>query len=614
MAEGKNKIARSLLDLQPTAILDFYQIYPDIVNHPTLSINIHAGSVFGEHLIWQGVKYDPIPIECEGFEVTSSGKLPRPKIRIANKDFLVTKLLQDYNDLKNGQIIRKRTFLKYIDDVNFDGGNPFGDADSTAEISEEKYVIGQKTQESKVLVELELTSPLDLENFEVNHRRILGKYCYWQYRGHGCRYRNEPIERENGEPFKDPTGGYVVPNLTNFNSSDPNYLWSDTKEYEVSDIAFISNPNIRIQISENESQKIFENMKTWYVCVSGNSGERPEDNPTYWQKDGCTKKLSACKKRFLDGEHEGYITAERTIEKDYIEFTGAGRHETASTYGYFFSDEPQLTGFFTGDFTIALYLEPENNIQNLGKYFDTFTGDSNLHGLGNTNAYGLGNRAHDQTVDGQNLSLSYPSSTEFHLFGMNAGSLGRTAIFLQHDRSKNALYVKSTVDKGYVVTNYEVENSSAFTWNANAFVIGARTSKPVLSSAIAPETVDAKYYNVAVWDKVLDDSKLANLLTFEKDSSNSRFIQYDDMFFDLEHLNLNSGLIAWYQNTGNDGGYDVFQDSHTSQLDLTGSGNYKLDTENYKTKVLEPSLELPNDKNYLPFGGFVGTDGFSYQQ
>jgi hypothetical protein len=35
MAEGKNKIARSLLDLQPTAILDFYQIYPDIVNKPT---------------------------------------------------------------------------------------------------------------------------------------------------------------------------------------------------------------------------------------------------------------------------------------------------------------------------------------------------------------------------------------------------------------------------------------------------------------------------------------------------------------------------------------------------------------------------------------------------
>jgi lambda family phage minor tail protein L len=60
-----------------------------------MSINIHAGSVFGEPLVWQDVRYDPVPVECEGFEIIANGRLPRPKIRIANKDFLVTKLLQD---------------------------------------------------------------------------------------------------------------------------------------------------------------------------------------------------------------------------------------------------------------------------------------------------------------------------------------------------------------------------------------------------------------------------------------------------------------------------------------------------------------------------------------
>ena len=594
MAEGKNKIARSLLDLQPTAILDFYQIYPDIINRPEYFIKIHAGSVFGGSLIWQDVKYDPVPVECEGFEIIANGRLPRPKIRIANKDFLVTDLLQKHNDLKNGQIIRKRTFLKYLDDVNFDGGNPFGDADSTAEISEEKFVIGQKTQENKILVELELTSPLDLENFELNHRRILGKYCYWQYRGNGCRYQGAPIERENGDPFKDPTGGYVVPDLTNFNSSNADFLWKEDQSYNVSDIAFLENPNIKIQVSPNRES---EAMKTWYVCVSGNSGQRPENNPTYWQKDGCNKKLSACKKRFLDGAHEGYVSADLDIEKDYIQFSGlgiTGDGEVAS--GCFRSDDPSLTGFFTGDFTIAMYLDPEGGEGTVARYLDTKAG--NLSG-----GFALSNKGEDLGI-----YYNYDASTQFDELGLSQNRLGRTAIILQHDQSDKTLYVKSAIDKGSVVTNYE-ENiieagGSNFVWDVNSFIIGAN----VVSATNNP-TVRAKYYNIAIWNSLLDDNKLGKLLTFEKDSSASRFIRYEDAGSGL----TGNSLIAWYENTGTDGSNDLFEDSHTGGFHLTGFGNYSLDTEDYKVKVLQPSYSGVQ-YYHLPFGGFPGTDGFSYQQ
>lgn len=578
--------------MQPTAILDFYKIYPDIVNKPTQSINIHAGSVFGEPLIWQGVRYDPVPVECEGFEIIANGRLPRPKIRIANKDFLMTRLLQNNEDFKNGQIIRKRTFLKYIDDVNFDGGNPFGDADSTAEISEEKFVIGQKTQENKILVELELTSPLDLENFELNHRRILGKYCYWHYRGNGCLYQGAPIERENGDPFKDPTGGYVVPDLTDFNSSDPTLEWSNTKSYNVSNVAFIQNPNIRIQSINGK----LEPMKTWYVCVSGNSGQKPENNPTYWQKDGCNKKLSACKKRFLDGAHEGYVSADLDIEKDYIQFSGlgiTGQGEVAS--GYFRSDDPSLTGFFTGDFTIAMYLEPEGGEGTVARYLDTKAGNV-------SSGFALSNKGEDLGI-----YYNYDASTQFDGLGLSQNTLGRTAIFLQHDESDKTLYVKSAIDKGSVVTNYE-ENiieagGSNFVWDVNSFIIGAN----VVSATNNP-TVRAKYYNIAIWNSLLDDNKLGKLLTFEKDSSASRFIRYEDAGSGL----TKNSLIAWYENTGTDGSNNLFEDSHTGGFDLTGFGNYSLDTEDYKVKVLQPSYSGVQ-YYWLPFGGFPGTDGFSYQ-
>jgi lambda family phage minor tail protein L len=599
MAEGKNKIARSLLDLQPTAILDFYKIYPDIVNKPTQSINIHAGSVFGEQLVWQGVKYDPVPVECEGFEITANGRLPRPKIRIANKDFLVTKLLQNNDDLKNGQIIRKRTFVKYIDDVNFDGGNPFGDADSTAEISEEKFVIGQKTQENKILVELELTSPLDLENFELNHRRILGKYCYWQYRGNGCGYQGLPIERENGDPFQDSTGGYVVPDpsiLNSFNSSNPNFIWNETKIYNVSDIAFIENPNIKIQVANEEGGLTLEAMKTWYVCVSGNSGQKPENNPTYWQKDGCSKKLSACKKRFLEGAHEGYVSADLDIEKDYIQFSGLGitqGGEVAS--GYFASTDPSLTDFFTEDFTIAMYLEPQGGEGTVARYLDTKSGSL-------SDGFALSNK--DENLG---INYNYDAGTRFDGLPFGLNRLGRTAIFLQHDKLDKTLYVKSAIDKGSLVTNYEETiiqaGGSNFVWNVNSFIIGAN----VVSATNNP-TVRAKYYNIAIWDSLLDDNKLGKLLTFEKDSSASRFIRYEDAGSDL----TGNSLIAWYENTGTAGSYDIFEDSHTGGFDLTGFGNYKLDTEDYKLKVLQTFVQ-ETQNNWLPFGGFPGTDGFSYQ-
>ena len=212
MGQGQNKIASSLLDIQPTAVLEFFRIYPDTVNKPTAFIPIHGGSIFGGNVTWQSIEYIPVPIEAEGFEINGNGQLARPKIRIANKDFLISSLLQNNFDFKNAKIVRKRTFLKYLDDVNFEGGNPFGSQDFTAEINNETFLIGQKTLENKVYVEFELTSPLDLENFEITNRQILAKYCYWTYRGGGCNYVNKPIEMENGDPFLDANGDVVVPN------------------------------------------------------------------------------------------------------------------------------------------------------------------------------------------------------------------------------------------------------------------------------------------------------------------------------------------------------------------------------------------------------------------
>ena len=104
--------------------------------------------------------------------------------------------------------------VKFIDDVNFEGGNPFGEADPKAELTDETWLMGRKTQESRLFVEFELNSPLDLESFSVNSRSIISKFCYWQYRGEGCRYQGLPIERDDGEKFQDLNGDGVAPNYS----------------------------------------------------------------------------------------------------------------------------------------------------------------------------------------------------------------------------------------------------------------------------------------------------------------------------------------------------------------------------------------------------------------
>ena len=69
-------------------------------------------------------------------------------------------------------------------------------------MSNDTFVVGQKTAENKSFIELELTSPLDLENFEINNRLIMSRYCSWYYRGNGCNYKGIPLATEESSTPK----------------------------------------------------------------------------------------------------------------------------------------------------------------------------------------------------------------------------------------------------------------------------------------------------------------------------------------------------------------------------------------------------------------------------
>jgi lambda family phage minor tail protein L len=328
LERSRDKITKAVFDMEPTAVIDFYRIYPNTVTKPKSYLNVHNGSVFGGGVYWQGELYSPIPMEVEGFSINSSGKPNRPIIRISNKDLLLTNLLSNNEDFKNAKVERRRTFLKFLDDDNFDLGNPWGESDPKAEISVDIYFVSQKRQENKAFVELELTSPLDIESRNLTNRKILAKYCPWNYRGAGCDYRGVVVERDDGKPFtygkdvrqgnKDVSNAELKnPSRRNRNiatSQDRSYigmenfgedfifsnakdLYDSQKGYQPGDVVYIVNDRVRIQDPRNPN--IYRSSLTYFVCRKyAKPGVDPRDNPGFWDKDGCGKKLNQCKRRF----------------------------------------------------------------------------------------------------------------------------------------------------------------------------------------------------------------------------------------------------------------------------------------------------------------------------
>jgi lambda family phage minor tail protein L len=163
----------------------------------------HPGTTFdGQPVYWQGNRYEPIPVEAEGFEIPSTGKLPRPRLRAANLGGELGAFLRSIKDGLKAKVTRKRTLAKYLDARNFPQGNP--NADPNAHFPDEIYFVSRKTSENAVFVEIELAAAFDVEGIMLPRRQVLASVCNWQYRSAECSYAGDPVQDIDGNPTADP--------------------------------------------------------------------------------------------------------------------------------------------------------------------------------------------------------------------------------------------------------------------------------------------------------------------------------------------------------------------------------------------------------------------------
>jgi lambda family phage minor tail protein L len=271
----------------PLGILRFHNM---AINFENTSSNLNSHTLFNQ-IIWQGKRYVPFPILIEGFEMMARGTLPKPKLTFTSQNQIesydnffikIKNTIRSIGDIIGLEINRKRTFLKYLDAVNFKskGGiinddDFIIDPDPYAQLNPDIYYIDRKLKENKNVLQYELSSVLDLENIKLPLRTLYSEACSFDYRGEGCGYASGPVANDKDEVISSLLG-------TGLSAGNPT-LWEKSNNQ-----AYSKGQYVYVELDE---------IQYFFVSKINNNLYSPF-NSNYWIADQCSKRLKGCRKRF----------------------------------------------------------------------------------------------------------------------------------------------------------------------------------------------------------------------------------------------------------------------------------------------------------------------------
>lgn len=207
IADEAVPIRAEIQSLSPTSLVTLFEL--NMENVGGSPVYFHAGTnELQSPVTWQGIQYLPLPIEAEGFDINSKGALPRPKIRVANINGIFSAAVRESDDLVGCKIVRRRTFKRYLDAVNFPGGMN-STADPNQHLVDDVWFIERKVAENRYVIEWELASAFDLQGVMLPYRQIIQNSCPWKYRGPECGWTGsyyDTNDQPTGDSSKDVCG------------------------------------------------------------------------------------------------------------------------------------------------------------------------------------------------------------------------------------------------------------------------------------------------------------------------------------------------------------------------------------------------------------------------
>ena len=175
--------------LAPEAIIELFELRLVTALHGSSNITRwHNGcnADLTGGIVWDGNTYNSFAIKAEGFQLTTTGSLPRPTLTVSNTDGLITALLLDvnavtsHNDLCGAEIRRIKTLKKFLDGETT--------ADPNCQWPIEIWYIDRKVTENRDVVQFELASKFDLAGQYIPKRQLIANVCQWEYRSSECSY------------------------------------------------------------------------------------------------------------------------------------------------------------------------------------------------------------------------------------------------------------------------------------------------------------------------------------------------------------------------------------------------------------------------------------------
>lgn len=177
----------------------------------TLNKSIPLDGLTELYTIWNGKTYRPCPVLLEGIEISSSGQLPAPTFSIFDLNKEITNLCKQFDNLSGANVIRRRTFAKFLDAVNFPGGiNPT--ADPQAGFPDDVFRIDRLVETTPGSFTFELGTSWDIEGVRLPRRIVMANTCPWEYKKDGCTWvpssgkYYDAYDKPTADPAKDSCG------------------------------------------------------------------------------------------------------------------------------------------------------------------------------------------------------------------------------------------------------------------------------------------------------------------------------------------------------------------------------------------------------------------------
>lgn len=258
-------INAEITKLDPSSILVFFVLDASSIGGGFF--RFYSGTAtMNQVIVWQGNEYTPLPMEARGFEYKGTGSPPRPSIVLGNIGGAISSLCLNYDDLIGARLIRKRTYARFLDGM--------ATADPTQQFPDDIFSVERKAQETKLTVELELATALDVDDVSIPRRQYLANLCPWRYRGDGCFFAGDTVIADSTD---------TVPGISLTDRGE----WNAGTTYHEGDFVYIQTA------SGPAYYWVYEDGGTG---ISGTAAA--PSNGNFWKADQCSKRIRGCGLRF----------------------------------------------------------------------------------------------------------------------------------------------------------------------------------------------------------------------------------------------------------------------------------------------------------------------------